>query len=380
MNHKVQHSHFSIDVSVPFIFYGKSHSVDELVRHQVSKYLNFMSVKELNVIRASGSWTIPTDRGRIFADKHLKLTEKRALMTIFKTAAQTQSALVHSTTLVGSDSKNPVVSSAVQLDPSLSAVAYLHSINIVRPDIVLGIIHCVCMYPLPADTMKAVDMMDRIGKFIGSLDAYETGCPFLVPTYGNGDIPQSFARIAAVHGATQILGCSYESIKTELRDKNYVLINDESRHTLRIVHGVIGTCLADLDPQTISLNLIIDEEPNFLQHPVYCLTIPHSASGETRPGVCPPSTCLRHIFSIVSDEQSDVERMELVLSKYRNDKLLFERVFIENSFGREPGNFFDIDSFMHTATEKLNHLLGRARSDPLPVPPPPSNPFEDSTD
>lgn len=377
---------FFVDTSVPFVFNGNSHSVDELVRHQVSKYLNFMSVKELNVIRVSQSdlWVIPTDRGRIFADKHLKLTEKRALMTLFKAAAHTQSASVHSTTLVGGDSSNQDATKPIVLDSTMSAISFLLSIHISRPEIVLGIIHGVCMYPLPADTMTALDMMTRIGNFIGSLDAYEPGCPFLIPTFGNGDIPQSFARIAAVHGATQILGCSYETIKAELRENDYVLIDNvctqQRSDSIRVIHGVVGSRIAESDPQHVSLSVIIEDDPNFAQHPIYCLTVPHPASGETRPGACPPGTCSRHFFSILSDEQSDVERIGKLLARYGNDNLIFERMFIENKFSRDPKSFFDIDSFIHSATAKFNQMIGKDVSDPLPVPPPSSNTFEETAD
>ena len=375
------HPHFSIDVSVPFVFLGRSQSVDELVRHQVSKYLNFMSVKEVRVsICSSGDvWTIPTDRSRIFSDKNLKLTEKRGLMTLFKSAAQSQSSSVHSTALVGGESQSSEPSSPSP-SSSLSAITYLESHNISRREIVLGIIHGVCMYPLPANTMKATHMMERIRLFVSSLDAYEAGCPFLIPTYGNGDIPQSFARMAAVHGATQILGCSLDTIRHELDEGNYVLVDNLTKHlenVTTILHGVSASLLRENDPLNISLDIFMESDDPSV-HPIFCITIPHPESGQVRPGVCPPGTCLRHYVRIVSDEDRDKETLTQFMST--DDAIIFKRLFIERSFNRHFDDFFGIESHINRATRSFNELMGREQSEQLPVAPPPTNPFEETTD
>ncbi len=376
---------FTIDTSIPFILYGKSRSVDELVKHQVSKYLHFMSVKHMRIRIGPVVWNVPTDRSRIFSDKNLKLTEKRGLMTLFKSAAQNQSSSVHSTALVGGESGGTASASSVpELDSEIPADIFLKRFNIERSEIVLGIIHGVCMYPLPASTMKAIDMMKRLSLFVASLDAYESGCPFLIPTYGNGDIPQAFARIAAVHGATQILGCDIDRIKTELGNKDHHVVTNDSEDNgtnhISVIHGVIGTKLVDNnDMKDISLEVVVDTMQGC--YPWYCLTIPHPVSGEIRPGMCPSGTCLRHIVKIVDDIGKDRDRLTEIVNSYtQQDPVLFKRMFVEKCVERDVGDFFGIESCIDKATRTFNRVMNRDLLEPLPVPPLSESQFEEPCD
>jgi len=233
------------------------------------------------------------------------------------------------------------------------------------------------MYPLPAESMIANDMIAKLSHFVGSLDAYEPGCPFLIPTYGNGDIPQSFARMAAVHGAIQILGCSLDMIESELSGKSHVLVSEPNRESpTRILHAVVASHLREQDPKNVSFEVFVDTPS---EYPIFCITIPHTVGGDVRPGTCPPGTCLRHYVRIVSDVSADKVTVTKMISQIPKDELLFSKLFTESSYTRVTNYFFGMESHIDRATRIFDKLMNRDAAEPLPVPPTPTNPFEEDT-
>ena len=56
-----------------------------------------------------------------------------------------------------------------------------------------------------ASAFNSEDGMGYVCEFLGSIGRYSSS-PYLAPMYGTGDIPQAFARFAAVNGTIQLLG------------------------------------------------------------------------------------------------------------------------------------------------------------------------------
>eukprot|EP01062_Namystynia_karyoxenos_P073648 TRINITY_DN70460_c0_g1_i1.p1 TRINITY_DN70460_c0_g1~~TRINITY_DN70460_c0_g1_i1.p1 ORF type:complete len:484 (+),score=206.56 TRINITY_DN70460_c0_g1_i1:91-1452(+) len=63
---------------------------------------------------------------------------------------------------------------------------------------------------------RAHETLMKIQLYESSLSLYEGGCvsPFVYPLYGLGELPQAFARLAAVHGGTYMLQTPVEEVMT----------------------------------------------------------------------------------------------------------------------------------------------------------------------
>ena len=357
---------FSIDVSVPRVMFCKERSIDELIKHGVGKYLNFLSVRDLNVIAKTGApWSIPFTRNRIFQDKELRLGEKRALMTLFKSAlADTSTAILSSAHVGGQATEGQLIPS---VDRTMAAVDYLkNELNIQRDEIIYGIIHGVCMHANPASTFLASEMFERLSLFIKSLTQYEAGFPLLVPMYGNSDIPQAFARTAAVRGAVYILGCDFKKIEPELTP-GFKLLDSTTESAddpkfFRILHGVACVRNAAGVASPVELSVIMPDSYN--SYPIFAVSLRNcSETGISCPSVCPKGYTLIHFISKSED-------MDLFTKRIREHITSLEVVFAHAWIVKEAGeNIFGLSDHFASAKRIFNQVTGRSPYEELPTPP-----------
>lgn len=365
----------AIDVSCPKMFFCRSSSVDELVRHDVSKYLSFASVKRLRVHSREGELIeIPTSRNAIFQNKSLKLNEKRTLMQLFKSSAPASSNHAITSAANGLDPS----SNEKAIDDTLTAIQYLTDvIELQRPELISAIIHGTCLHSRAASKLSAKNLVSRLSTFISSLDQYEQGCPFIVPMYGNSDIPQAFARSAAVNGAVYILSCDEGKLKEELEklgpQKQPILVESEqygSRSSL--LHGI--ACIktrSDFE----EVSLVILEPESFEDPPIYALFLPSDQSGNSAVNVCPPGYSLIHLIQASESTELDafVERMESFISGY---EIILQAVWVNEVPEGDP---FSMEAEIEEARQMFNRLTGTHPNDPLPAPPPRDRVVDETT-
>lgn len=357
---------FSVDVSVPKVLFCRDHSVDFLIMHKASKYMNFLSVKDLNVWISGGAHIrVPTTRNKIFQDKSLKLSEKRALMNLFKSAMDNTSTAIESSAHSAGDSGLGLKPLIVN-EQSQSALEFLRTVvGIDRPELLSGIIHGVCLYPQSASTLLAVDLLDRIKTFISSLTQYEDGCPLLVPMYGNGDIPQAFARMAAVHGALYILGCDETQLRSEIGAESE-WISTVSEKSLSVFHGV--SCVKNASAEEL-VSVSVMHPVSFDDAPVFVIGLPSTDSSMGSPNVCPSGYTLLHFVQISNGSSAELDTFKSHMSSYlkETEGNLFEFV-IHNR--KADANIFSLEDAFEAARITFNRLLGLPADSALPHPPP----------
>lgn len=367
--------YFLIDVSVPKILYCSGSSVASLIQHGVSKYLNFLSVRSINVLGSdSALWEVPTTRRAIFQDKNLKLAEKRAIMELFKSALSTSSSeAIRSSAYMG-DEKG-VGNSLDESTLSKPVVEYLKSLHIERPELVSGLVNGVCMIAQAASKVTTREFYQRLNVFVNSLTVYDDGCPLLVPMYGNSDLPQAFARMAAVGGAVYILNAEEERLLSELKECRSISTEpiDEDRDSQTVVHGVacIKSCPEKPVHPTICVICRSLNEP-----PTFVLPLPCSESGFGSLSVCPPGHTLIHFVRIAREIEIDQNALLSEMQKFTaNETVLFEGVLVQK--GVEKGDIFSLDFDFESAKRILNNLLGNEPSESLPLPDPSPTDDED---
>jgi RAB protein geranylgeranyltransferase component A len=360
------HRGFSIDLNIPKLLFCRSKSIDALINQNVSRYLSFSSVKSLFVRMLDGSeLTIPTTRGSIFQDKGLKLNEKRALMNLFKLAGETSSSAVTSAAYSCSNSVR-----VTDVNKSDRAIDFLkHNAKIERPELISGIIHGACLYPHPGESMTVGDLLDRLSKFLISLNQYEEGAPFLVPMYGNSDIPQAFARTAAVHGALYILSCDETQLWAELQTKSSVVpqkLSCESRSDSHAYHGI--ACFKNKDGDSMDASLHVFHPTTLNDSPVYALSLPCKGGIGGGPQMCPEGHTLVHFIKLTESTQPNLLKEEMMSFLSERD-VMFETILSLDSIVTDP---FSLDTEFEEARMTFNKVMKIASNEPLPHPPTPA--------
>ncbi len=262
-------------------------------------------------------WSIPLSRNDIFNDKFLKLPEKRNLMNLLK--------LIHkdvgNSDCVHSAAQCSIPRGAMDGDSGMgdvsdkSAVEFLNLHQISNSDLIFGLIHGVCLHPFTTDSLSASDFVRRLRTAVESLTVYESGCPLMVPLYGVSDIIQSFARSAAVHGATHILNCDYKRLEQELREQPE-WIRLKRKPAGELFHAIVG--VEENDQESVLLEIHSGSVP------VYSLRLPSGQEGIN----------LYHLVSIEKFEVLEILiNRKIIFKILKNEHFYEESIFgISNSF------------------------------------------------
>ncbi len=313
----------SIGFTYPRILFSKSDDVDMLISHGVSKYLTFLPIQRISVVMTDGEkWTIPVTRNEVFNDKNLKLNEKRNLMKLFKLITKSSES-IHS----AAHSIPPSHEEGLGEVSGISAVEFLHSSKIENKNLISGLIHGICLHPFSTDSLSATDFIRRLRIAIDSVTVYQTGCPLMVPQYGVNDIIQSFARAAAVSGATHILNCDYDALRGEIgQGTDWVTLDKQVKGEL--YHGIV--VIEEDGEEVVSLDIHSGRVP------VYCLRLP---SGKQGVG----------LFHVISVDEFDISQI------FTNKRIIFKLTkkekFSENSI-------FAISDTFRSAEKKFRDIVG----------------------
>lgn len=242
-----QSSAYNIDIA-PHVLYGAGPLIKLLLgcgAHEYTEYKliqgNFIGIsnhtKEHHQPMDIAFDQVPSTRAEIFRSTSLSLLEKRSLMRFLKACTEAILNLENDTELsesTTSDDDPALVAShqhktrTAPLQPDdddgsiplkdlyMTSTTTPFSRVLSSPNFRLNenlqrcIMHgALLQHTLHGDDMfSCYDALCMLRLYMDSLGRYGTDAgPFLTPMYGCGELPQAFCRIAAVHGAVQVLRC-----------------------------------------------------------------------------------------------------------------------------------------------------------------------------
>ena len=220
------HKSYNIDLQ-PKLLYSTSLTVDLMKEADMDKYMEFRAVNSIfHFDNPSNKFLItPSSKGQIFVHKDLTLLEKR---TLFKTLQSFINIFHWKKNIKIDPNSTAEFDKTLEIDSeflenyekfkSENCLKFLETLNLQKK------IKDILLYTL-ANCEKDVEFSNdittdelfvRMFKFVKSLGVH-SNLPFLYTIYGTGDIPQAFARIAAVFGTTYIIN---EEVKIEKIVKN----------------------------------------------------------------------------------------------------------------------------------------------------------------
>jgi hypothetical protein len=193
--------------------------------------------------------------------------------------------------------------------------------------------------------MSAIDFIDRVKQFVSSIGVYDPTSAFLVPSYGNGDLPQAFARAAAVTGAVQILGCDIERVKQEVGE--VVRVAEACASQRSVVHRAI--IIGENHPTQVLLTMEIIPPESLEGYPVMCLH--RSVDGKE----------VLDCFSFMPDMQEFKRRLDHHVAGHSH--VAWFSASIDAPV--DPLRVFCLEAELDDARETVNRLLGRDIDTPL---------------
>lgn len=222
-----EYKSFNIDLQ-PKLLFSTSLSVDLMKEADMDKYMEFRAIHSIfHYDNQNKKFLLtPSSKGQIFVHKDLNLFEKR---TLFKTL-QCFINIFHAKHNVKVD-----VNSTAEFDKTIeidkeflmnyekfkneTCVNFLEALGL-QEKIKNILLYTLANVEYNVETSKKIitteELFIRMFKFIKSLGVHSS-LPYLYTIYGTGDIPQAYARIAAVYGATYIIN---EGLKIERIQKN----------------------------------------------------------------------------------------------------------------------------------------------------------------
>lgn len=221
--------HFSIDTN-PRLLLSFGPMVDAIIASGVSSYIEFVSIEGLYYLQADSKGipkicSVPSSKADVFKSKLLGALEKRSLMKLLQTAVsygnslrgmdvtdQREAILAKGRALHQPQNASSEVVAAINLEnerleeQSFLAFMEKHKMPEHLRNVVL---YSMCMSRTAECTAAAgLEFLYRHIYACGRLG--ETA--FLYPHYGTSEVPESFCRSAAVHGAVYALRQTVTSV------------------------------------------------------------------------------------------------------------------------------------------------------------------------
>lgn len=190
---------YLIDIS-PHVLFGAGPMISLLLGSGAHHYTEYKLIQSTLIYNEAQKafQAVPSTRSEIFRDKTLAPLQKRVFMRFLKGCAE---AIQDSGPLVDAfRDKNKLfvdLMTEEELDEALQQC----------------VLHGVLLQGSRGLTLKAPEALNSLRSYVESCGRYgpDTG-PFLTPMYGCGELPQAFCRVAAVHGAVQVLRCGIKSV------------------------------------------------------------------------------------------------------------------------------------------------------------------------
>jgi len=190
---------YNIDLIPKFIM-ANGIMVEMLVRTNVTKYLEFKSIEGSYVYNSGKIYKVPATESEALTSSLMGLLEKRRFKKFleFVTACKTDEAKsykdLHWKTVPAKDIFKYFGLDKETVDFTGHALAlFLNDEYLNEP---------------------APQMIERVQLYYTSLMRYEKS-PYIYPLYGLGELPQAFARLAAIYGGTYMLNKPADRIVTE---------------------------------------------------------------------------------------------------------------------------------------------------------------------
>jgi Rab GDP dissociation inhibitor len=110
--------------------------------------------------------------------------------------------------------------------------------------------------------LPALTTVDRINLYVSSYLQHNTGSPYIYPRYGLGELPQAFARLAAIYGGTYMLDKPIEEIIYE----NGKVVGVKSQGEVAKCKFVVGD--PSYFPDKVKKSGKVIRMINILDHPI----------------------------------------------------------------------------------------------------------------
>eukprot|EP00004_Rigifila_ramosa_P011485 TRINITY_DN245_c0_g1_i1.p1 TRINITY_DN245_c0_g1~~TRINITY_DN245_c0_g1_i1.p1 ORF type:complete len:449 (+),score=102.00 TRINITY_DN245_c0_g1_i1:23-1348(+) len=216
------HNRFwNIDLIPKFIM-ASGTLVKILLHTDVTRYLDFKAIEGSYVMRDKKIQKVPATDQEALSSNLMGILEKRRARKFFLYVQDYDPA--NPATHEGFDlAKVPMrkIFDHFGLDP-LTMEFIGHALALHRDDSYLD--------------RPALDTIQRVALYANSLARYNKGSPYIYPLYGLGELPQAFARLAAIYGGTYMLSKPVDKIIYE----NGVAVGVESQGETARCKFVVG--------------------------------------------------------------------------------------------------------------------------------------------
>jgi len=192
-----QSREYNVDL-VPKFIMASGLMVKFLLKTGVTRYLEFQSVQGSYVYKDKKIHRVPTTATEAMASGLMGMFEKRRCAELLKYV----------------QNYNQEDKSTHQgFDASKGTSTEFYNKFGVDANTQSFIGHALCLYLSDEYLSRgATETIDRIILYKQSLLQYNGGSPYIYPRYGLGELPQAFARLAAIYGGTYMLDKPVEEI------------------------------------------------------------------------------------------------------------------------------------------------------------------------
>lgn len=161
---------------VPLLLSMNGRFAKELIDLKAAEHLSFIPVDSISVLFSDGPVRVPFKKEHVMLEPSISLADKRRLMSLMTT--------------------NFDSTKSDQL-----AMEWLKSLQL-SDKLIKNIMYGICMIDSEetAQCITVNSIIERLSSFAKSLPQ-----PLLYPVYGSSEIAQALTRVAAVHGAMQVL-------------------------------------------------------------------------------------------------------------------------------------------------------------------------------
>ncbi|CAO1613728.1 unnamed protein product [Jaminaea pallidilutea] len=213
--------HYSISIS-PSLQAGVSPSLDALIRSGVANYATF------RLLQRTALWdpdqgalrAVPSSKEDIFKApaQELTLLDKRKVMKFLQFCAQEELE------------QDPIFAQASSVQQHLSIEEFLGSKFAIRGKLKDAVVYGIALCS-DAEQEAACPVLMRIRNHLRSTGRYGNSA-YLVPQYGGaGELAQGYCRVAAVHGATFVLGKEMQKLEQSGDDGRWKLQVEDIEET-----------------------------------------------------------------------------------------------------------------------------------------------------
>lgn len=181
---------WNIDLIPKFIM-ASGLLVKILLHTDVTRYLEIRAIEGSYVYRQGSIYKVPATDAEALKSSLMGLFEKRRARSFFQFVAEY-------------DEEDPKTHQGLNLKTMLMKDLFKHFS--LEPGTIEFVGHCLALHTTD-DYMNepALPTVQKVALYANSLHRHNKGSPYIYPLYGLGELPQAFARLAAIYGGTYML-------------------------------------------------------------------------------------------------------------------------------------------------------------------------------